>query len=210
MKDYDNTLKRKSIYLVDSDLFFGLGLRSQLEDRGFDVFCGHLQGKELALDIAVKKPDVLLLGSDQVLSDNHHLISMMQTISPASVMILLSSLVNSKSCFSFYRKLGLVSCVPKKEKFNSLYNVIKVVITGYACFPYESSSKNNETKAEGVSELELILLKSILRGNDNSDVAKEISVPIKRVSALKIALMKRLGVNSTAHLVIKAQQLLAM
>ncbi|MBW5812529.1 hypothetical protein H0I54_10365 [Yersinia kristensenii] len=209
MKNNDNAVKNKLIYLIDTDVFFSLGLRSQLESKGFDVFCSNLRGKELASDIAARKPDILLIGSDKILSDNNELISRIPTVSPSSVMILLSSLVNSESCFSFYRKLGLASCVSKKDQFASLYNVIKVVSTGYACFPYSSSNRNNEIKKAGVSELELTLLKSILQGNDNDNVAKELSVPLKRVSALKIGLMKRLGVNSTAHLVIKAQQLLA-
>ncbi|EPZ8124189.1 hypothetical protein ACXV6R_002019 [Yersinia enterocolitica] len=209
MKNNDNAVKNKLIYLIDTDVFFSLGLKSQLDGKGFDVFCSNQRGKELASDIAARKPDVLLLGNDKILSDNHNIISMMRTISPASVMILLSSLVNGESCFSFYRKLGLAGCVSKKGKFASLYNVIKVVSTGYACFPFSSSNRNSEIKKAGVSELELTLLKSILQGNDNDNVAKELSVPLKRVSALKIGLMKRLGVNSTAHLVIKAQQLLA-
>lgn len=209
MKRFNSTLKNKIIYLIDADGFFGLGLRTQLEEKGFVVFCSNLQGRDLASDIEATKPDILMLGNDQVLSANHKLISMMPTISPASVMILLSSLVNSKACFSLYRKLGLASCVSKKENFSSLYNVIKVVITGYACFPHNASNSNHEMRKAGVSELELTLLKSILKGNDNSEVAKELSLPLKRVSALKIGLMRRLGVNSTAHLVIKAKQLLA-
>lgn len=209
MQHNDNAEKNKTIYLIDHDSFFSLGLSSQLNDKGYNVFCSSKSGDELASDIAARKPDILLLGNDQVLSDSHKLISMMPTISPTSVMILLSSLVNGDSCFTFYRKLGLASCVSKKDKFASIYHVINVVSTGYCCFPYNSNNQNNKIKKSGVSELELTLLKSILQGNDNDDVAKELSVPLKRVSALKIGLMKRFGVNSTAHLVIKAQQLLA-
>ncbi|MFV8762032.1 hypothetical protein ACSMDK_12680 [Yersinia enterocolitica] len=210
MKNNDNAIKNKTIYLIDEDNFFSLGLSSQLADNGFDVFCSNKQGKELVSDIAARKPDILLIGNDKILSDSYDLMSMMPTISPSSVIILFSSLVNSESCFSLYRKLGLASCISKKDKFASIYNVINVVSTGFACFPYNSKKKNSEMEKKGVSELELTLLKSILQGNDNDKIAKKISVPIKRVSALKIGLMKRLGVNSTVHLVIKAQQLLAV
>ncbi|QNQ55448.1 hypothetical protein [Serratia liquefaciens] len=206
MKNNDNSVKNKIIYLIDDDKFFSLGLSAQLDGKGYDVFCGSSRGKDLLSDITALKPDILLFGDDKTMSENHNLISIMRTNAPACVMMLLSSLVNDESCFSFHRRLGLSSCVSRKDKFASLYNVIKVVSTGYACFP---NNPNDKIKKIDMSELELMLLKSMLQGNDNSGVAKELSVPLKRVSAIKVGLMKRLGVNSTAHLVIKAQQLLA-
>ncbi|MGG5835639.1 fimbria biosynthesis transcriptional regulator FimZ [Huaxiibacter chinensis] len=122
---------------------------------------------------------------------------------------------------SFYAgraiRAGANGFVSKRKDLNDIYNAVEMLLSGYSFFPSDTLSFiNNSTNHRGhssdtpLSNREVTVLRYLANGLSNKEIAEQLLLSNKTISAHKSNIYTKLGVQTIVELIdyAKAHELL--
>ncbi|MRS90028.1 fimbria biosynthesis transcriptional regulator FimZ [Enterobacteriaceae bacterium RIT714] len=122
---------------------------------------------------------------------------------------------------SFYAgramRAGANGFVSKRKDLSDIYNAVEMLLAGYSFFPYETLSFiNHQGSHRGsmddmpLSNREVTVLRFLANGLSNKEIAQQLLLSNKTISAHKSNIYSKLGVQSIVELIdyAKAHELL--
>jgi len=107
--------------------------------------------------------------------------------------------------------------VSKRKDLNDIYNAVEMLLSGYSFFPYETLSFiNHQGSHRGaindmpLSNREVTVLRYLANGLSNKEIAQQLLLSNKTISAHKSNIYSKLGVQTIVELIdyAKAHELL--
>jgi two-component system response regulator FimZ (fimbrial Z protein) len=122
---------------------------------------------------------------------------------------------------SFYAgralRAGANGFVSKRKDLNDIYNAVEMLLSGYSFFPAETLSFINHFKSQRgkftdtpLSNREVTVLRYLANGLSNKEIAEQLMLSNKTISAHKSNIYAKLGVQTIVELIdyAKAHELL--
>ncbi|RTN74522.1 fimbria biosynthesis transcriptional regulator FimZ [Enterobacter hormaechei] len=114
-------------------------------------------------------------------------------------------------------RAGANGFVSKRKDLGEIYNAVEMILTGYSFFPSETLSFINHLGSRTgaavdmpLSNLEVTVLRYLANGLSNKEIADQLLLSNKTISAHKSNIFSKLGVQSIVELIdyAKAHELL--
>ena len=114
-------------------------------------------------------------------------------------------------------RAGANGCVSKRKDLGEIYNAVEMILTGYSFFPSETLSFINHLGSRTgaavdmpLSNREVTVLRYLANGLSNKEIADQLLLSNKTISAHKSNIFSKLGVQSIVELIdyAKAHELL--
>ncbi len=196
------------LVLADDHRLMQDGLKSRLErEDNFSILACVGTGDD-ALDMTRKlKPDVLLLDINMPRMNGLEVLERIQQ-SNLSTSVIMLSMHDSKDYVIRAVKAGAKGYVLKDVSSDELVLAINQVAQGRSYLCPQASDKLlaqfNEKPAERdetLSKRESDVLKAIVSGCGNKDIADTLHISVRTVETHRLRIKKKLGASSTAALV---------
>lgn len=170
-----------------------------------------------ALDYIRNHPiDLVILDIELPGTDGFSLLKRIKNLNENIKILFLSS-----KSESFYAgramRAGANGFVSKRKDLSDIYNAVEMLLAGYSFFPYETLSFiNHQGSNRGavsdmpLSNREVTVLRFLANGLSNKEIAQQLLLSNKTISAHKSNIYSKLGVQSIAELIdyAKAHELL--
>ncbi|ASV54442.1 MULTISPECIES: fimbria biosynthesis transcriptional regulator FimZ [Lelliottia] len=170
-----------------------------------------------ALDYIRNHPiDLVILDIELPGTDGFSLLKRIKNLNENIKILFLSS-----KSESFYAgramRAGANGFVSKRKDLSDIYNAVEMLLAGYSFFPYETLSFiNHQGSNRGavsdmpLSNREVTVLRFLANGLSNKEIAQQLLLSNKTISAHKSNIYSKLGVQSIVELIdyAKAHELL--
>ncbi|NOI14205.1 response regulator [Vibrio hepatarius] len=196
------------LVLADDHRLMQDGLKSRLErEDNLDILSCVGTGTEALQATLTLKPDVLLLDINM---PNLNGIEVLEKLaaSKSETAVIMLSMHDSKDYVVRSVKAGAKGYVLKDVGSEELVMAINQVAQGrsYLCPQasdrlLEQINEKPETKDDTLSKRESDVLKEIVNGSCNKDIADALHISVRTVETHRLRIKKKLGANSTAVLV---------
>ncbi|MCT4707891.1 response regulator transcription factor [Enterobacteriaceae bacterium H11S18] len=192
-----------SVLLVDDHPAICFALKVTLEKKG-DLHVTTSNGERLIQQIHRDAPDLLLLDLELDGQDGLDLLPRLKQHFPS-----LSILIYTNQPAALYARrtvqAGADGFVNKSLNLDALESVCRLLLEGYHCFPQEAmellrndrpAPQSSQTLLSRLSDRELTVLHSLMRGQTNKQIGDSLSLSNKTISTYKVRIMKKCGVDS--------------
>lgn len=196
------------LVLADDHRLMQDGLKSRLErEDNLDILSCVGTGTEALQATLTLKPDVLLLDINM---PNLNGIEVLEKLaaSKSETAVIMLSMHDSKDYVVRSVKAGAKGYVLKDVGSEELVMAINQVAQGrsYLCPQasdrlLEQINEKPEPKDDTLSKRESDVLKEIVNGSCNKDIADALHISVRTVETHRLRIKKKLGANSTATLV---------
>ncbi|NRB64945.1 MAG: response regulator transcription factor [Saprospiraceae bacterium] len=207
--------------IADDQPLFVEGLRSVFEEKfsEINVIASHRDGKALLKDVALEKPDLLILDLNLTQCDGLQVIKTLRSVS-AKPNILVFSRYNDANIVKMAFRNGTDGYLLKKEKPEVLFGAIQAVLSGKTyvgagvqiksqqiklsagkMIPSQASFEDRFIRKYHLTKRELEVLNLITEAFSNKEIAKELFISDQTVSVHRKNIMRKLGVSNTAGLI---------
>uniref|UniRef100_A0A8H9YX65 Fimbria biosynthesis transcriptional regulator FimZ n=1 Tax=Pseudomonas tritici TaxID=2745518 RepID=A0A8H9YX65_9PSED len=160
--------------------------------------------------------DLVILDIEMTGSDGFTLLKRIKNLNDGIKVLFLSS-----KSESFYAgramRAGANGFVSKRKDLSDIYNAVDMLLSGYSFFPYETLSFiNHHGSHKGalndmpLSNREVTVLRFLANGLSNKEIAQQLLLSNKTISAHKSNIYTKLGVQTIVELIdyAKAHELL--
>lgn len=160
--------------------------------------------------------DLVILDIEITGSDGFTLLKRIKNLNESIKVLFLSS-----KSESFYAgramRAGANGFVSKRKDLSDIYNAVEMLLSGYSFFPYETLSFiNHHGSQKGalndmpLSNREVTVLRFLANGLSNKEIAEQLLLSNKTISAHKSNIYTKLGVQTIVELIdyAKAHELL--
>lgn len=160
--------------------------------------------------------DLVILDIEMTGSDGFTLLKRIKNLNESIKVLFLSS-----KSESFYAgramRAGANGFVSKRKDLSDIYNAVEMLLSGYSFFPYETLSFiNHHGSQKGalndmpLSNREVTVLRFLANGLSNKEIAEQLLLSNKTISAHKSNIYTKLGVQTIVELIdyAKAHELL--
>jgi DNA-binding NarL/FixJ family response regulator len=200
------------VLIVEEQLLIRDSLQRLLSTRpNTEIIVEAADGKAAADDIKAKAPDIVLFDVDLPQEDGIELMARCKEGAPDAKFIVLTNHIEA----SFIQRAldaGASGYVRKTNGGAELLTAIDTVLSGavYLCaatttafVKYSQGREHALESAErfSISRRELEVLRGIVRGLHNKEIAAELGIGIKSVETYRSRVMKRTGCSTPAELV---------
>jgi len=191
------------LLLLDDHLLFREGLsRLLVTEPGFELVaqCGT---PSEALDVLVQTPvDIVLLDYDLEDDTGTRFISAAAASGYAGKVLMVTAGMNELQRALAW-KLGISGIALKHSSPASLLEAIRVVFAGgiWNHQKGEASSPSSQKRAQGMTPRERQVLRGILEGLTNKDIARQLGVSLSSIKGILQQLFDKTGVRTRSQLV---------
>lgn len=200
-----------SLVLADDHRLMQDGLKSRLDREDNLAILACVGTGEDALKVTQDlKPDVLLLDINMPKLNGIEVLERLKKSGTKTAVIMLS-MHDSKDYVVRSIKSGAKGYVLKDVGSDELVMAINQVASGSSYLSSQASDKlleqfNDapEEKDETLSKREVDVLKAIVSGAGNKDIADKLHISVRTVETHRLRIKKKLGATSTAGLVMIA------
>lgn len=198
-------MKKIKILLADDHQLFREGLKSLLLNApDLDIVSEASNGQEVMNIVKETTIDVALIDIDMpVLNGIETTKLLVKNFPKVSVIIL--SMYNQKSFIQNLVSIGSKGYLLKNTDFETLYLAIKKVAKGELFFDstiaLTAFDKNVLSGSHQLSEKEITILKYIVDGFPNKQVADKLCLSTRTIDTYRATIMKKLGVFNAAELI---------
>lgn len=200
-----------NLVLADDHRLMQDGLKSRLEREDNLVILTCVGTGLEALNVTRElKPDVLLLDINMPELNGIEVLELLQKEQIETAVIMLS-MHDTKEYVVRSMKAGAKGYVLKDVGSDDLVTAINQVAQGHSYLSPQASdklleqlNKEPETKDDTLSKRELDVLQAIVSGAGNKEIADTLCISVRTVETHRLRIKKKLGVTSTAGLVMVA------
>ena len=194
---------RKAI-IVDDHPFILATVRMLVINAGFQVVAECDNGIEALQQCESLQPDLLVLDLGIPGLGGLEVIRHLRERKNACKIVVLTS-QNSEQFTLPCIQAGASGYVSKNDNLSMLTDVINAVMSGYSLFP-QVSAATGETTAAGTEKLarlshrEMLVMKYLINGLSNKEIAETLSLSEKTISTYKTRLYTKLNVSNLLEL----------
>ncbi|MBP7496137.1 MAG: response regulator transcription factor [Bacteroidales bacterium] len=208
-------MSKIKVLLVDDHEIVYMGVEKLLSSSENIKLVGIAKDGEDAL-LKVKKlaPDIVLLDINLPKMNGIKVTEEIIKKNPATKIILHTSYVDEEYIVKGF-EVGAMGYVPKNFNPDQLVEAIEMVYNGKRYIKglvsevlmnsfFKKEEKKDMVQSTNLTERELEVLKYIIKGLTNNDIAQELYISVRTVEVHKANIMKKLSINNTAELVVYA------
>lgn len=210
-------MKPASVIIIDEHPIVRMSIEVLLQkNKGIEIKLKSGDSHE-ALDYIRNHPiDLVILDIELPGTDGFSLLKRIKNLNDNIKILFLSS-----KSESFYAgramRAGANGFVSKRKDLNDIYNAVEMLLSGYSFFPYETLSFiNHQGSHRGaindmpLSNREVTVLRFLANGLSNKEIAQQLLLSNKTISAHKSNIYSKLGVQTIVELIdyAKAHELL--
>lgn len=193
-----------SAIIIDDHPLARMAIRNLLENEGFNIVAEAGDGGEALMAVAEYQPEVVIVDVDIPVMSGIEVVEKLRKKQFSHIIIV----VSAKNDL-FYGKrsadAGANAFISKKEGINNIISAIHAAQNGYSYFPFSLSGfvgslSNEQAMLQSLSSQEVKVMRAILNGADNMQIASEMHISSKTVSTYKGRLMEKLGCKSLVDL----------
>ena len=201
----------QKIAILDDHPTIIAGLKSLLNEHGFEVVCSANTLADFLIEIEMYQIDIFIV--DVVLQNSTGINSFTKLISlnPKNKIIAYTSL-NNFTLISMLIKAEVMAYVSKNDTFENLLEAINSISNNQKYFPEEYASlflKNNfdtNTYSIHLTEREIDVLNQIYEGNSSIVIAQNLFISVNTVETHRKNIFLKFDVNNIASLLNAAQK----
>lgn len=210
-------MKPASVIIIDEHPIVRMSIEVLLQkNKSIEIKLKSGDSHE-ALDYIRNHPiDLVILDIELPGTDGFSLLKRIKNLNDNIKILFLSS-----KSESFYAgramRAGANGFVSKRKDLNDIYNAVEMLLSGYSFFPYETLSFiNHQGSHRGaindmpLSNREVTVLRFLANGLSNKEIAQQLLLSNKTISAHKSNIYSKLGVQTIVELIdyAKAHELL--
>lgn len=210
-------MKPASVIIIDEHPIVRMSIEVLLQkNKNIEIKLKSGDSHE-ALDYIRNHPiDLVILDIELPGTDGFSLLKRIKNLDDNIKILFLSS-----KSESFYAgramRAGANGFVSKRKDLNDIYNAVEMLLSGYSFFPYETLSFiNHQGSHRGaindmpLSNREVTVLRYLANGLSNKEIAQQLLLSNKTISAHKSNIYSKLGVQTIVELIdyAKAHELL--
>lgn len=191
----------KSVIIVDDHAVVRFAIKHILErEMMYNVVGECASGAEAWVMVQDKEPDLLIVDLEIPGIAGLDLISRVRAKLPETKILVISA-QSERIYAERVKREGAHGFVSKTKDFSSICLACATVGSGYLFYPITSSSGDSRTKSiEALSKRELVIVRLLLAGKGNKEIAQNLFLSNKTVSGHKMNIFKKLGVTSLVEL----------
>jgi DNA-binding NarL/FixJ family response regulator len=140
---------------------------------------------------------LLIIGTDPITTGLDHVVQRLRRSFPAVPLVLWCSEAQDIH-LEMARRLGLNGCLFRTSDLRTIRAVVSVALTGDCHYPRCPPGKSHDLSVLGPREL--VVLRWVMHGLRNKEIADRLCLSEKTVSAHKQRALRKLGITSAWHL----------
>lgn len=190
--------------IVDDHPLARLAIKNLLEHDGIKVIAEAGDGAEALMLVAQHQPDLVIVDVDIPIMSGIEVVEKLRKQQFSQIIIM----VSAKNDL-FYGKrsadAGANAFISKKEGMANITAAVKAAQNGYSYFPFSlqgfvGSLSSEQEMLQSLSSQEIKVMRFLIGGADNMQIAEAMFISNKTVSTYKSRLMEKLHCNSLAEL----------
>lgn len=199
----------KRVIVVEDHPAMRLAIRSLLaQDSQFEIVGEAADGNAGLNLVRQHKPDLVILDLNLPGMDGMDLLARVH-IFDENIRLLVLSSQDERLYANRVEAAGGHGFVSKNKDTTAILNAARMLVAGYRCFPERPLGAPGQSGDDPVAALtprELVVLRSLVRGLSNKQIAEELFLSQKTVSTYKTRILEKLQLNSLVDLVEFARQ----
>ncbi|WHP30257.1 fimbria biosynthesis transcriptional regulator FimZ [Trabulsiella odontotermitis] len=208
-------MKPHSVIIMDEQPIVRMSIEVLLhKNKDIEVVLKTDDNRELLDYLRHNPTDMVILDIELPGTDGFSLLKRIKEINHRTKVLFLSS-----KSESFYAgraiRAGANGFVSKRKDQNDIYKAVEMLLAGYSFFPSSSLSMINHSRRGDLPELplsnrEVMVLRYLANGLTNKEIADQLLLSNKTISAHKSNIFSKLGVHTIVELIdyAKAHELL--
>ena len=201
-------MKPASVIIMDEHPIVRMSIEVLLEKNSNIQVVLKTDDNRTAVDYLRTYPvDLVILDIELPGTDGFTLLKRIRSIQENTKILFLSS-----KSESFYAgraiRAGANGFVSKRKDLNDIYNAVKMILSGYSFFPSETlnfisntSSRKGEHNDMPLSNREVTVLRYLANGLSNKEIAEQLLLSNKTISAHKANIFSKLGLHTIVELI---------
>ncbi|WP_438866571.1 response regulator [Pseudomonas sp. L1(2025)] len=197
---------RKAL-VVDDHPFIRSTVKMILAQENFEVMAEACNGADAVQLAREHEPDLIVLDIAMPKLDGLETLSRLVSLdAPVKVLVLTSQAAEfySMRCM----KAGATGYVSKTDDLDELIRAIRMIMSGYTCFPNLSVNTTRRQDLEktelaligSLTDRELTILQQLSRGFSNKQIGEELLLSNKTISTYKTRIIEKLELPSLVQL----------
>lgn len=210
-------MKPASVIIMDEQPIVRMSVEVLLKDNSnIQVVLKSDNGRELLDFLKKQKVDLVILDVELPGADSFSLLKRINEIDPSTKVLFLSS--RSESFYAGRAlRAGANGFVSKRKDQSDIFRAVEMLLAGYSFFPFEtlnllsqSSPRRGDISELPLSNREVTVLRYLANGLSNKEIAEQLLLSNKTISAHKSNIFSKLGVQTIVELInyAKAHELL--
>lgn len=196
--------------IIDDHPLAIAAIRNLLIKNDIEILAELTEGGSAVQRVETLKPDIVIIDVDIPGVNGIQVLETLRKRQYSGIIIIVSAKNDH-----FYGKhcadAGANGFVSKKEGMNNIIAAIEAAKNGYCYFPFSlnrfvGSLTSDQQKLDSLSKQEISVMRYILDGKDNNDIAEKMFISNKTVSTYKSRLMEKLECKSLMDLYTFAQR----
>jgi len=201
-------MKPASVVIMDEQPIVRMSIEVLLRKNSeIRVVLKSGSGIEVIEYIKKNKADLVIADIELPGTDGFSLLKRINDISPKTRVLFLSS--KSEDYYAGRAiRAGANGFVSKRKDYNDIYKAVEMLLSGYSFFPSDTlnflsnnSARRGDTNEPPLSNREVTVLRYLVNGLTNKEIADQLLLSNKTISAHKSNIFSKLGVNTIVELI---------
>lgn len=201
-------MKPASVIIMDEHPIVRMSIEVLLEKNNNIQVVLKTDDNRTAIDYLRSYPvDLVILDIELPGTDGFTLLKRIKSIQENTRVLFLSS-----KSESFYAgraiRAGANGFVSKRKDLNDIYNAVKMILARYSFFPSDTlnfisniNMRKGELNDMPLSNREVTVLRYLANGLSNKEIAEQLLLSNKTISAHKANIFSKLGLNTIVELI---------
>jgi two-component system response regulator FimZ (fimbrial Z protein) len=201
-------MKPASVVIMDEQPIVRMSIEVLLQKNSqIRVVLKSDNGREVIDYVKKNETDLVVVDIELPGTDGFSLLKRIHDISPKTKVLFLSS--KSENYYAGRAiRAGANGFVSKRKDHNDIYKAVDMLLAGYSFFPADTLNflSNNPARRGELNELplsnrEVTVLRYLVNGLTNKEIADQLLLSNKTISAHKSNIFSKLGVHTIVELI---------
>ncbi|SNY62320.1 fimbria biosynthesis transcriptional regulator FimZ [Enterobacter sp. CC120223-11] len=201
-------MKPASVVIMDEQPIVRMSIEVLLrKNSDIRVVLKSGSGIEVIEYIRKNQTDLVIADIELPGTDGFSLLKRINDISPKTRVLFLSS--KSEDYYAGRAiRAGANGFVSKRKDYNDIYKAVEMLLSGYSFFPSDTlnflsnnSARRGDINEPPLSNREVTVLRYLVNGLTNKEIADQLLLSNKTISAHKSNIFSKLGVNTIVELI---------